>query len=289
MKQFFFQKIKEVSFILFGALLGTYFLFIEKILKSSVWLVVFLLIILFALGLGLADWLYKKCLDFMLWFNTQKKRIGVYAPYDIDTDTSSWINLSIRQLEQELKSQKIKYKKIVADNDFIKYPVIVNPYGGVYPENDISTLESLQRILEYVRKGGIYVNIADIPFFYAFDKNLKRRIWTTPTISPLTEAVSFQSLIVVKKLKISILPVDRNTWKVDYGPDKNRVIALNDMLKNFYAEEIQISGEPVKYSPFVAIPYGKGWFVFSTFVLGKHNKDHLNQIIDKSIGLIKND
>lgn len=50
-----------------------------------------------------------------------------------------------------------------------KYSLIINPYGSVYPEDDVQNLTVMKSVLHYVDHGGIFVNVADIPFFYPYD------------------------------------------------------------------------------------------------------------------------
>jgi hypothetical protein len=50
-----------------------------------------------------------------------------------------------------------------------KFAAIVNPYGETYPEEDLLSLKTLQKIKDYVRKGGIFVCAGGLAFFYGFD------------------------------------------------------------------------------------------------------------------------
>lgn len=285
MQSYFYHKIKEISLILFGALLGSYLLFIEDILKSNYKLLIIFLIILLLVGVGFFEWLHGIYLKIWRWIYSKSKTVALYAPYDIDGNTASWVNLSIRQIEQKLHQQKIKFSRIYANN-FAKYPVVVNPYGGVYPEIDISKLQALEIIFEYVNKGGIYVNIADVPFYYAFDKKLNRRIGTTPAVHPLTTAISFLSVKISEKLKVFVYPIDiNNKCKLDYGPNKDRVFSLHAGYINFFDQEIVVSN--MKCSPRVCIPYGRGWFVLSSLRICENNLDDLVKVVTKAIELIR--
>jgi hypothetical protein len=79
---------------------------------------------------------------------------------------------------------KIKVRLIKITNPWTRwfldrYSVILNPYGSIYPESDIENLAVMKSILDYVHNGGMFVNVADIPFFFPFDK--ERRILYCPT------------------------------------------------------------------------------------------------------------
>ena len=47
--------------------------------------------------------------------------------------------------------------------------VVVNPFGEVYPEENSMTHTTAYKIREYVYRGGVYVNVAGIPFWYTYD------------------------------------------------------------------------------------------------------------------------
>jgi len=44
--------------------------------------------------------------------------------------------------------------------------MIVNPFGEAYPEEDLSFHTTFTRIRDYVRGGGVYVNVAGYPFWW---------------------------------------------------------------------------------------------------------------------------
>lgn len=50
-----------------------------------------------------------------------------------------------------------------------RYSAVLNPYGSAYPEANIKDLPVLHTILDYVLHGGLLVNVADIPFYWAYD------------------------------------------------------------------------------------------------------------------------
>ncbi len=60
-------------------------------------------------------------------------------------------------------------------DDFTRFNCIVNPYGGAYYEESFSEQKSLHKILKYTSGGGVYVNVSDIPFFYAH--NIETGFW----------------------------------------------------------------------------------------------------------------
>ncbi len=46
---------------------------------------------------------------------------------------------------------------------------------GYIQEDSLNKKTTLNKILEYVKEGGIFVNVADVPFFWAYNFNIKRR------------------------------------------------------------------------------------------------------------------
>lgn len=44
--------------------------------------------------------------------------------------------------------------------------LIINPFGEAYPEEDPTNKTSFKEICDYVKNGGVFVNVAGIPFWY---------------------------------------------------------------------------------------------------------------------------
>jgi hypothetical protein len=53
--------------------------------------------------------------------------------------------------------------------------IVLNPFGEVYPEQDFISNKSINLIREYVWSGGVYVNVAGIPFWYRYNPYTKVR------------------------------------------------------------------------------------------------------------------
>jgi hypothetical protein len=282
MKNIIYKHFKEVAILLAGALLGVAFTPYGNEISRHFWLVVIAILLLIFIGIGGIEfvcttwiWLHRK-------FNNSRKRICIYAPYEIDSDTSSWIDLSLQQLEQTLKIEQIKYCIIKSEKSIEEFPITINPYGGVYPESNISIFQSLENIFDYVKRGGIYINIADIPFYYAYDSSLHRRVDTTPLAGDFSQVRSFLQTLLTRKLHCFV-------YGLINGPNFNkgitRIISLSPSTKNFFYEEITIDGSKEKFSPFLAIPYGIGFFIFSTLQIKQDNKSMVIDIIHKAKNL----
>jgi hypothetical protein len=61
-----------------------------------------------------------------------------------------------------------------------------------------------------------------------------------------------------------------------------RVIGLSNNSKNLFNQEITIDQTTDKYSPMLAITYGKGYFVFSTLEITKDNIDIISRLIKEA-------
>ncbi len=53
--------------------------------------------------------------------------------------------------------------------------IVVNPFGEVYPEADFVSSKTASDMRSYVWNGGIYVNVAGIPFWYRYDPTSRKR------------------------------------------------------------------------------------------------------------------
>lgn len=280
-----YKKSKEIALLFAGALIGLIFIPAESWISKNLSLVIIISLVFIFYGAGILDGALN------LWFlihkrkNKTLKKVCIYAPYDIDKDTSSWINVSLSQIKRKLDSEKIKYRISQKESDFQKFLIIINPYGGAYPENSISDLKSLDRIFSFVRNGGIYINIADIPFYYAYEKNLKRRIDTTPLVGNYSVNRSFLDTILSKKLHSFVFPIHDG---VDFENGIKRVIQLSSSAHNFFDREFlkKIEHLEIKCSPVLAIPFGNGYFVFSTIEIDEKNLNSISDLIKKSLDLM---
>jgi hypothetical protein len=74
-----------------------------------------------------------------------------------------------QQSKIKVKVKRIRIKKSCVRFFLDRYNVILNPYGSAYPEVNIKGLPVLNTILDYVLFGGLFVNVADIPFYWAYE------------------------------------------------------------------------------------------------------------------------
>ncbi len=127
----------------------------------------------------------------------KKPKIGILKDMDWDDETTenhSFTDVAPKEWEDEIKelakqkNLKVKVKLITTEKHFNRYAVIINPYGGVYPETNLVRGTTRDQIFAYVAEEGLFVNVADIPGFWAYSKAIERKRHATPPIWGLSES-----------------------------------------------------------------------------------------------------
>lgn len=90
-----------------------------------------------------------------------------HAPSDMPPE--KWVDYLKRKLPAKLHVRTLKISNFFTQLCIDRYNAIINPYGSIYPEIDMQNLPILKRILHYVEHGGLFLNIADLPFFFVCD------------------------------------------------------------------------------------------------------------------------
>jgi hypothetical protein len=60
--------------------------------------------------------------------------------------------------------------------------IILNPFGELYPEEDTTNLRTFQKIKEYIKNGGVFVNTAGLAFYYMWNPKTKIEGLTGPLL-----------------------------------------------------------------------------------------------------------
>ncbi|HEV8340695.1 MAG TPA: hypothetical protein VGR25_13730 [bacterium] len=142
-----------------------------------------------------------------------------------NTDTYSWTSISPEVWESLMKAEAAKLarrvvvERITVEAYFQSYCAILNPYGGVYPESDLAQFGTLGRVFDYVDTGGVFINVADVPGYYAYSKTLRRRLETTPVVfapqptpgggSTLAPMYPYQLTPFLQRLGMRVVGVER--------------------------------------------------------------------------------
>ena len=66
-------------------------------------------------------------------------------------------------------SNKFEIREINANEINEEFAMVLNPFGEEYPEIDLKNKSVFYLIKDYVEDGGVYVNTAGFPFFYAWN------------------------------------------------------------------------------------------------------------------------
>jgi len=171
---------KALAFTLVGALISiTLTLYIKKT-PSYPWLIplIFFIVTLSLYGAGVfapLEWVRKRirtgikiCLlkprIGILSDITWEKKYKLYATYT-DLSPEDWQEKILHEARES--GVKVKVCPITTKKNLHGYMLVLNPYGGAYPERNLQTFATLDKIFEYVAKGGLFVNVADVPGFYA--------------------------------------------------------------------------------------------------------------------------
>ncbi|OQX50360.1 MAG: hypothetical protein B5M53_12630 [Candidatus Cloacimonas sp. 4484_209] len=217
------------------------------------------------------------------WCGTKKPVIGIvndlpWSPRP-EKGTYAWAWSKMEPGEWYSKiDNAIKKSKINAKPKLIKittplrrwfldrYLVIVNPYGSVYPEVDIKELTIWKSILYYVLHGGRFVNVADIPFYWAYDPKREIRYEMVKYFHQYVPMYKRSSDDVLHPVSGGIISFDYLdsvainrgvvVGKVEKGERKIEVNHVKSMV-----EELEWDGKLV--TPFCSIYFGKGKFLVS--------------------------
>jgi hypothetical protein len=83
------------------------------------------------------------------------------TPFFSNVSPKNWGNL--------LQNKNTSISFISTAEIDISFDAIVNPFGENYPEENNESKTTYNRILTYIRSGGVFVNVAGFPFFYYWD------------------------------------------------------------------------------------------------------------------------
>lgn len=178
------------------------------------------------------------------------------------------------------------------DRAIDRYAVLLNPYGGVYPDVSRGGADSVDLCLAYVRQGGTYINVADVPGAWAYvaDRRLRypalhvheneseklqlietplsRRLglrFYRPTGRPVHLPLAPDSAENGDgQMVISADAFCQSEW--DTGTGKERLVTpIFEPVGTVEGRTVSPAGQ--KGAAFFAVSYGEGQFVFSTPIL----------------------
>lgn len=219
------------------------------------------------------------------------------------TGTSVTCNQWKIQIEDEARKNgvKVAVRFINTNTKFHSYALILNPYGGVYPENNLTGLTTLDKIFDYVDKGGMFVNVADVPGFWAYSPSLERKTVAVPPITYVKEGPDGIPTVVslnlvaftpfVKKLGLIVNPHEKTEQLVWKNPQIYGTERLAEEIKDMRVDRVAVvernvdpimalgnseAGINIELTPFFLAAYGNGRFLIS--LVWQDSDQHPNNI-----------
>jgi hypothetical protein len=166
-----------IFFILINKLVA-----INDVLSVFVFLLVLLVSVTIFYSFSGIRWFYSRFrkVSFLFKANFPKPKIGILNGLTSPTDIPApcpreWTDLTPSDWYIFLKN-KNKYSLHYISTSEIddSFDVIINPFGEVYPEEDIFYRKSFRKIVEYIQKGGSFVTTC-FPFWYYFDTKRRKK------------------------------------------------------------------------------------------------------------------
>ena len=179
--------IRPFALLFAGALISTAVNLIIQCGTDCLLIIIILFVFFFFFSLiGMKfDSLFLYC--YRLKLRDRKTRIGILNDMEWqegDHQIAAHTDISPKEWEEAIvnysNENDIEIKMIRITDDFTPFKVVLNPYGGVYPEEELRRYTTLDKIFDYVNNGGRFVNVSDIPGYWAYSPLLKRRIESTP-------------------------------------------------------------------------------------------------------------
>lgn len=231
-------------------------------------------------------------------------RIGIFNDIEWTEGNDvnhSWNNIKpdvwLKKYKQELNDKRVTVEFVNVNSNFYDFDILLNPYGGVYKDFDLDKRPILERILDFVKTGGTFVNVSDTPFYYTFRDELGYRVESRiqgiylghpfpGQITPLTNELNFYcTQHIVDEVE------EKFTSDYDYLEQSSkpkikmrRFAPINAGIKSIY--------EPFKYqsqdySSLFFTGYGNGQFLISLLPFYLSNETNINSdYLARWMGLI---
>jgi len=300
--------LKSLALLIGGALIGAIAgLLVSWIGSHQIITVIIVIIAIVCIAYGLS-FLSKLWHCWNICGRQQRLKIGILK--DIPkNEEEGWVHTNVYQekwkdeIERQVKNKEIEVKLIAVKDNFDPYTAIINPYGGVYPEHNLGKLETLDKILKYVEEGGLFVNVADIPGYFAYNELLKRKLDITPpafwAIRPdgkIEPIRPFDRTPLMEKVGLRAYSVN-GTWKIEFedickdilglgikGTNVRRVVVIEKNVKSV-VKPIQIIDEE-KRTPIVFVEYGDGEFLLSLIWINEQDRSVKEKLVTALAKLI---
>ena len=219
-----------------------------------------------------------------------------------DISPEGWRDLIQGYLSGRTRQARIDF--ITTLSAFERYTVIINPYGGVYLEPDLEPQHVLQKIFNYVARGGRFVNVADVPGYWAYSPTMRRRVETTPPVHHI-ESVPGGGITVralrpyaltpfLRRLGLRVLGVEGSplaSWSIrlpgQAQPQQvvaHRVAIVEREVRSMVtAMQLTIEGIPEEVSPIFRVDFGRGQFMICLMPHNLHQNMGVRQLLAQEI------
>jgi len=187
------------------------------------------------------------------------------------------------------ENKRIRIKLINAKSSFSSFHVIINPYGGNFPEINFNEYTVYNKLLDYIKKGGFFVNVADIPTYFSFNILLGKLVDRTPAVYDVYGRFTrnFRQTPLLEELSLSALMIERekSIYKLDdrYFANQKKDISLRlsrgvIIENNIDSVTLPIKIDSYEVSPLFFCNYGNGICLISMSWLdrGKYDKNNPN-------------
>ena len=169
------------------ACLSFFVLLILNVIDEGVNLVLVLLIFLIV-PLGLSFFLSYKYHKFTWRYIRERFRYPKIAILDGRITEKKYKKLpektvfKPKEWEKILREKNLNVELIPVSKISDEYPMIINPFGATYIEEDLTNLKTLKKIKDYIINGGTFVNSNDLAFWHSWDSENVKQELTSPGI-----------------------------------------------------------------------------------------------------------
>jgi hypothetical protein len=290
---------KPLALVVGGSLIASIISFLLGLKYLYAAILIVIVGLSFAYGLGMLQASLKKYRKCHRW---RKIRIGILNDIDWNDEEKDggnkerndkgphvgtvvtpdeWIEKLKEFLKVERLNSKVEYTKVTSK--FEEYSAILNPYGSVYPETDLSNLETLHKILEYVNEGGLFINVADMPFYYAYNNRIKKIVvqqqpgfllntsaeYGDYKPNPFTKEVGLQIVNLDVDGTPTLLPLKTPEGGYIEVVCRRGAVVGGNVIEHLLTHikrtnRSKNNDESIKAAPVFSIRYGEGEFLIST-------------------------
>jgi hypothetical protein len=182
-------------------------------LSDSTILIALLISVLFLTWWSFStDTIYRKFGESLVKSRFKNPKIGVLSPTEVSDEEIKDLLRSTAYTPElwlnDLRSESFEAEKTSDLNLKGDFSIIFNPFGELYLENDTTNLKTFQKVKEYVRKGGVFVNTAGLAFFYMWNPKTKIEGLTGPMLKTYSgSAVTKQKSSSTYESAIALQPI----------------------------------------------------------------------------------